>query len=58
MAQNLPSRGNQDGISKSNTAKEHPQNKGHQKKLSQLITNISTTLPKWKQTSKLKVLDK
>ena len=56
MTQSLPSRSNQDGISKSNTApqlagtvvhdkntKEHPKNKVNQKELLQLIKNISVT---------------
>ena len=67
----MPSRSNQDGISKSNTApqltgtvvcdkntKEHPENKFHQKELPQLITNISATSLKLKQNSKQKVLEK
>ena len=56
MTQSLPSRSNQDGISKSNNApqltgtvvhdkntKEHLKNKVNQKELLQLIKNISVT---------------
>ena len=63
MTQSLPSRSNQDGISKSNTApelagtvvhdkytKKHPKNKVNQKELPQLITNLSATSLKLKQT--------
>ena len=69
MTQSLPSRSNQDGISKSNTApqlagtvvhdkntKEHPKNKVNQKELPQLITNILATSLKLKQNCKQKYL--
>ena len=71
MTQSLPSRSNQDEFSKSNTApqsagssvvhdkntKEHLNNKVNQKDLPQLITNISATSLKWKNSAQ-KVLGK
>ena len=42
---------------KSNTAKEHLNNKVNQKELPQLITNISVTSLKLKQKSRQKVLN-
>ena len=71
MTQSLPSRSNQDELSKSNTApqsagsavvydkntKEHVKNKVNQKDLTQLITNISATSLKLKNSAQ-KVLGK
>ena len=70
MTQSLPSRSNQDELSKSNTApqssgtvvhnkntKEHLKKKVNQKELPQLITNISATSLKWKNSAQ-KVLGK
>ena len=71
MTQSLPSRSNQNGISKSNTPPElagiivhgkstkgHSKNKVNKKELPQLIKTISATSLKLQQNSKQKVLEK
>ena len=65
--QSLASRSNQDGVHKSNTARQwtgevvhdnNAQKQPQKKALPQLITNISATLIQLKQNCKRKVLDK